>query len=220
MPASAFSQSESLPAKGSSLLGRSGTLNFGSTAPDRRYLRIVFRDSPVRREIARIEMPSRRAQRRMTPNNAMSITPYTPAVPSRGRFEHGSILSGKSRLTRVSSQRNSTFEPDRGSEDALLSFATLWNSNLLVEALRVEDDDDPTPVPSVRERFDRWACAARTGRRPATVRLPGREGSYVLFAAAGPGLIACSGTGGRVQAVPEGGKGGVGQPAGTPVSFF
>ena len=48
------------------------------------------------------------AQRRMTPNNAMSITPYTPADPSRGRFEHGSILSGNPRPTRVSSQWNST----------------------------------------------------------------------------------------------------------------
>ncbi len=42
-------------ANGSSLLGRAGTLNFGSTAPERRYLRMVFRDRPVRREIARIE---------------------------------------------------------------------------------------------------------------------------------------------------------------------
>ncbi len=69
------------------------------------------------------------------------------------------------------------FEPDGGSEDALLSSATLWNSNLLVEALRVEDDDNPEPVPSVRVRFDRWVGAAGTGRRLATVRLPGRDGS-------------------------------------------
>ena len=48
-----------------------------------------------------------------------------------------------------------SFGPDGGSEDALLSSATLWNSNLLVEALRVADDDDPTPVPSIRERFER-----------------------------------------------------------------
>ena len=112
------------------------------------------------------------------------------------------------------------FEPDGGSEDALLSSATLWNTNLLVEALRVADDDDPTPVPSVRERFDRWACAARTGRRLATVRLPGPGGQLRAVRGRGPGLIAGSGTGGRVQAAPEGGKGGVGQPAGTPVSFF
>ena len=79
------------------------------------------------------------------------------------------------------------FEPDAGSEDALLSSALLWGSNMLVEALRVEGDYDPTPVAPVRERFDRWAGAARAGRRLATVRLPGREGSYVLFASAAPG---------------------------------
>jgi hypothetical protein len=39
----------------SSLLGRSETLNFGSTEPERRYLRIVFRDNPVRLDISRIE---------------------------------------------------------------------------------------------------------------------------------------------------------------------
>lgn len=79
-----------------------------------------------------------------------------------------------------------SFEPEAGSEDALLSSATLWNSDLLVEALRVADDDDATPVLSVRERFDRRAGAARAGRRLATVRLPGREGSNVLFASAAP----------------------------------
>jgi hypothetical protein len=48
------------------------------------------------------------------------------------------------------------FEADRGSEDVLLSSAKLWNVNLLVGVLRVEDDDDPVPVASVRERFQRW----------------------------------------------------------------
>ena len=36
------------------LLGRGGVLNFGSTAPSRRYFLIVFRDKPVRRAISRI----------------------------------------------------------------------------------------------------------------------------------------------------------------------
>ena len=80
-----------------------------------------------------------------------------------------------------------TFEPDGGCEGALLTSATLRNSNLLVEALRVADDDDPTPVPSVRDRFDRWVGAAGAGRKLTTTRLPGRGGSYVLFAAAAPG---------------------------------
>jgi hypothetical protein len=61
-------------------------LNFGSTVPDRKYLRIVFRDSPVRRAISRIESWSRNAQRRITLNNAMSITPSTPAENSQGGF--------------------------------------------------------------------------------------------------------------------------------------
>jgi hypothetical protein len=39
--------------------GRSGTSNFGSTLSERRYLRTVFRDSPVRRDISRIEKRSR-----------------------------------------------------------------------------------------------------------------------------------------------------------------
>jgi hypothetical protein len=57
------------------------------------------------------------------------------------------------------------FEPDGGSEDVLRSSATLWNVNLLVEALRVEDDDDPVPVASVRDRFARWVAAAGSGPR-------------------------------------------------------
>jgi hypothetical protein len=79
------------------------------------------------------------------------------------------------------------FEPDGGSEDVLLSSATLWNVNLLVEALRVEDEDDPVPVPAVRERFARWVAAAGSGPTLATSRLPGRDGSYVIFAAAALG---------------------------------
>jgi hypothetical protein len=45
-PASIRSYPASFSANGSSLLGLSGTLNLGSTAPARRYLRIVLRDSP------------------------------------------------------------------------------------------------------------------------------------------------------------------------------
>ncbi len=69
---------------------------------------MVFRDSPVRQDIARIDKRSRSAQRRITLNNAMSITPYTPAVRSRRRFKHGSILSGKFRPYRVRSEWKST----------------------------------------------------------------------------------------------------------------
>jgi hypothetical protein len=38
----------------------------------------------------------------------MSITPWTPAIRSRGRFKHGSILGGKIRPERVRSQWKST----------------------------------------------------------------------------------------------------------------
>jgi hypothetical protein len=78
------------------------------------------------------------------------------------------------------------FEPEGGGGDALLSSARLWGVDLLVEALRVEDDDDPTPVPSVRDRFRRWADAAGHGGSLKTTRLPGRGGCFVVFAAAAP----------------------------------
>ncbi len=78
------------------------------------------------------------------------------------------------------------FEPEGGSGDVLLSSARLWNTDLLVEALQVEDEDDPTPVPSVRDRFRRWADAAGQGAKLKTTRLPGRGGCYVLFASAAP----------------------------------
>jgi len=79
------------------------------------------------------------------------------------------------------------FEPDPDNADVMLSSATLWNCSLLVEALRVADDDDPRPVPGVRERYERWSQASGSGDRLATVRLPGRDGSYVVFAAPAPG---------------------------------
>jgi hypothetical protein len=48
----------------------------------------------------------------------------------------------------------------------------------------------------VRERFRRWADAAGGGRTLATMRLPGRDGAYVVFAAAAPagGPAAARGT--------------------------
>ena len=78
------------------------------------------------------------------------------------------------------------FEPEACGGDVLLSSARVWGTDLLVEALRVEGDDDPAPVPSVRDRFARWADAAGQGRELSTVRMPGRDGCYVLFAATAP----------------------------------
>jgi len=78
------------------------------------------------------------------------------------------------------------FEPEGGSAEVLLSSARLWGTDLLVEALRVEEDDDPTPVPSLRDRFRRWTAAAGQEGKLKTRRLTDRAGCYVLFAAAAP----------------------------------
>jgi hypothetical protein len=78
-----------------SLLARSGTLNRGSTLPARKYLRNVFLDRPMRREISRIAKWSRWPQSRMTLNNSMLISPFTPALVAGQRFQHGSNLDGK-----------------------------------------------------------------------------------------------------------------------------
>src|SRR6185503_5531771 len=105
---------DSFSANGSSLLGRSGTLNFGSTVPARRYLRIVLRDSPVRRAISRIGIPSRNAQRRMTLSNAMSITPRPPDPISQGRVQ-----------TRVTSQQKLGASPGQFSVE-INSYESHW----------------------------------------------------------------------------------------------
>ncbi len=147
----------------------------------------------LREEIARLKGQPPRP--RIKPSGMESATTPKPPGPSarhRGRGKPRIRVGIEDQVLKAAPPPAAlmpvwAFEPDRGSEDALLSSATLWNSNLLVEALRVADDDDPTPVPSLRERFDRWVGAARAGRRLATVRLPGREGSYVLFASAAPG---------------------------------
>jgi hypothetical protein len=41
-------------------------------------------------------------------------------------------------------------------------------------------------IATVRDRFRRWADAAGHGETLKTVRLPGRDGAYVVFAAAAP----------------------------------
>ncbi len=91
----------------------------------------------------------------------------------------------------------------------------VWNGNLLVDALRVVDDD-PTPVPSVRDRFGRWVRAAGAGPGLATVRLPGRGGSYVLFCLCRVRLSAGRGTG----RLPAGGGASAERPAPPPLSLF
>jgi hypothetical protein len=81
------------------------------------------------------------------------------------------------------------FEPegdDPEDQDVLLSSGRLWGTDVLIEALRVESEESPAPVPTVRSRFERWLEAGGGGRDRAVVRLPGRDGCYVLFAAAAP----------------------------------
>src|SRR5947209_9055650 len=98
----------SLSANGSSRLGRSGVVNLGSTLSVRRYLRTVFLDNPVRRAISRIEKCCRNRQRRMTLSSSMTITPRSLASAEGERFEHGSVLGGKTCAAWVSSQWKST----------------------------------------------------------------------------------------------------------------
>lgn len=78
------------------------------------------------------------------------------------------------------------FVPEGDSDDVLISSARLWGTDLLIEALRVEDVDDPVPVSSVRDRHAGWMCASGADRLVKAVQLPGQEGSYVVFAASAP----------------------------------
>src|SRR4029077_14961729 len=78
------------------------------------YLRIVLRDKPVRRSISRIGIPSRKCHRRITLNNAMSITPWSPDPTARGKLRTWVNSQWKFPPARVSSQRKSTIEDERG----------------------------------------------------------------------------------------------------------
>ena len=69
-PVSCRSMCESLSACRSSLLGRSGMLNFGSSLSERRYLRTVFIDSPVRRDISRATQNDREMDQKGTHGRA------------------------------------------------------------------------------------------------------------------------------------------------------
>jgi hypothetical protein len=79
------------------------------------------------------------------------------------------------------------FEPDGGSADGLVSAARFWGVDILVEARRIEDHDDPTPVPSVRQSFRRGTAwfsprrhrAERRKRRGASA---GRRPVHPVFA--------------------------------------
>jgi hypothetical protein len=76
------------------------------------------------------------------------------------------------------------FDSEGESEDVLLGSGALWNTDVLIEALRVEDDENQEPWRPVRDRFQRWVDASGGNRERVSVRLPGRDGNYVLFASA------------------------------------
>ena len=89
-----FNQAANFSAKGSSLLGRSGVAKIGSIVFAARCLVTVFRDSPVRREISRIDNFCRKCIRRMMFKSPMWITPLPPPLNASGEGSHGSVLSG------------------------------------------------------------------------------------------------------------------------------
>jgi hypothetical protein len=93
-PASVFNQAANFFAKGSSLPGRSGVAEIGSIVFVARCLVTVFRDSPVRREICRIDNFCRKCIRRMMFKSPMWITPLPPPLNASGEGSHGSVLSG------------------------------------------------------------------------------------------------------------------------------
>jgi hypothetical protein len=69
----------------------------------------VARQSRAPGYLADREKVSKR-QRRMTLNSSMSITPSPPGQAKRIRFEHGSVLGGKTRAAWGRSQWKSTFD--------------------------------------------------------------------------------------------------------------
>ena len=78
------------------------------------------------------------------------------------------------------------FEPEGAGADVMLSSARLWGVDLLVEALRVGDDESGTPVPAVRDRHARWLTAAAADRPVRSVKLSGVPGCFAVFAATAP----------------------------------
>ena len=98
-----------LSSNASSLLACFGVAYFGSTTWFFRYLRMVFRDNPLRLQISRIGSPSRNRHLRITLNNATSITPLSPArVAGRSVSSRGSNFDANIGLRWVSFQCKST----------------------------------------------------------------------------------------------------------------
>ena len=70
-----------------------GVAKIGSIVFAARCLVTVFRDSPVRREISRIDNFCRKCIRRMMFKSPMWITPLPPPLNASGEGSHGSVLS-------------------------------------------------------------------------------------------------------------------------------
>ena len=78
-------------------------------------------------------------------------------------------------------------EGDDGADrDVLLSSGRLWGAEILLEALKVDNPDDPVPARTVRCRHDRWVKAAGGSRLRTFVHVPGEEGCYFVAGAAAP----------------------------------
>ncbi len=92
-PASVFSQAASLSKKGSSLLGRSGTVNVGSIVPAFKYFVIVLHDSPVRWRFSRIDCFSQRHPTDMFKSPTW-ITGLPRLLTAFREGSHGSVLNG------------------------------------------------------------------------------------------------------------------------------
>ena len=103
LPVSVFNRPESLSAKGSILLGRSGTVNVSSIVPALRYFAIVLRHNPVRRLILRTDSFSRSAIRRMMFKSPIWNTPLPASLSALGGGSHGSVLNGNYAPNRLSS---------------------------------------------------------------------------------------------------------------------
>jgi hypothetical protein len=70
--------------------------------------------------------------------------------------------------------------------DVLLGSGRLWGIDLLIEALRVEEPDDPLPAKTVRPRLERWVKAAGGGSLRKACRPPGEDGWYAVAAISSP----------------------------------
>lgn len=74
------------------------------------------------------------------------------------------------------------FEPLSGSPDILAAAGISAGQPIVFEALPVTDADQAEPLPSVAARFASWCSAAGHGAMLGTAALPGRPGSYAVFA--------------------------------------